>query len=81
MLKALLAALLEPTEKLREFEQSGDYTGRLAMLEALKSLPLGAVWDFYWRSKTYRRIILGCRRSARMKIMCWQSAVRELSSP
>jgi L-rhamnose isomerase len=47
MLKALLAALLEPIEKLREFEQSGDYTSRLAMLEASKSLPLGAVWDFY----------------------------------
>jgi L-rhamnose isomerase len=47
MLKALLAALLEPIEKLREFEQSGDYTSRLAMLESLKTLPLGAVWEFY----------------------------------
>jgi L-rhamnose isomerase len=47
MLKALLAALLEPIVKLREFEQAGDYTNRLAMMESLKSLPLGAVWDFY----------------------------------
>jgi len=47
MLKALLIALLEPTEKLREFENSGDYTSRLAVLEELKTLPFGAVWDYY----------------------------------
>ncbi len=47
MLKALLAALLEPIEKLREFEQAANYTSRLAMLESQKTLPLGAVWDFY----------------------------------
>jgi L-rhamnose isomerase len=47
MLKALLAALLEPTTKLREMEAAGDYTGRLAMLEELKSLPAGAVWNYY----------------------------------
>jgi L-rhamnose isomerase len=47
MLKALLCALLEPIGKLREFEAAGDYTGRLAMLEELKSLPAGAVWDHY----------------------------------
>jgi len=47
MQKALLAALLEPTQQLRKLEQSGDFTARLAMLEELKSLPLGAVWDYY----------------------------------
>jgi len=47
MLKALLCALLEPIDKLREMETSGDYTGRLAMLEELKLLPAGAVWDYY----------------------------------
>ncbi|MCH8119631.1 MAG: L-rhamnose isomerase [Planctomycetes bacterium] len=47
MLKALLIALLEPTEKLREIEINGDYTGRLAILEELKTLPFGAVWDYY----------------------------------
>jgi L-rhamnose isomerase len=47
MLKALLIALLEPTEQLREMEVSGDYTSRLAMLEELKTLPFGAVWDYY----------------------------------
>jgi L-rhamnose isomerase len=47
MLKALLIALLEPTEKLREIEINGDYTGRLAILEELKTLPFGAIWDYY----------------------------------
>lgn len=47
MIKALLLALLEPTETLRERELSGDYTYRLATLEDLKTLPFGAVWDAY----------------------------------
>jgi L-rhamnose isomerase len=47
MLKALLLALLEPTEQLRRLEAEGDLTSRLAMLEELKTLPLGAVWDYY----------------------------------
>jgi L-rhamnose isomerase len=47
MIKALLIALLEPTEQLRQMEIDGDYTGRLAMFEELKTLPFGAVWDYY----------------------------------
>jgi L-rhamnose isomerase len=47
MLKALLIALLEPTEKLRELELAGDFTGRLAMLEECKMLPAGIIWDEY----------------------------------
>ena len=47
MIKALLIALLEPSEKLRQMELEGDYTGRLAMMEELKTLPFGAVWDYY----------------------------------
>ncbi|MFB0552848.1 MAG: L-rhamnose isomerase [Phycisphaerae bacterium] len=47
MIKALLIALLEPSEKLREIELDGDYTARLAMLEELKTMPFGAVWDYY----------------------------------
>ena len=47
MLKALLLALLEPIDKLRGLEAEGDYTARLALLEASKTLPFGAVWDFY----------------------------------
>ena len=47
MLKALLLALLEPTAKLRELEINGDFTSRLALLEEIKTLPFGAVWDYY----------------------------------
>jgi len=48
-LKALLTALLEPTTELRAMEADGDYTSRLALLEELKSLPFGLVWDEYCR--------------------------------
>ncbi len=47
MLKALLLALLEPTAKLRQLEIAGDYSSRLALIEELKTLPFGAVWDHY----------------------------------
>jgi L-rhamnose isomerase len=43
--KALLRALLEPTERLRQTEAAGDYTARLALLEEQKSLPWQAVWE------------------------------------
>jgi L-rhamnose isomerase len=46
-LKALLAALLEPRERLLAAEHAGDYTTRLALQEEAKMLPLGAVWDHY----------------------------------
>ena len=47
LLKGLLLALLEPTAMLRQCENEGDYTQRLALSEELKSLPAGAVWDYY----------------------------------
>ncbi|MCL2897970.1 L-rhamnose isomerase [Brenneria tiliae] len=47
MKKALLRALLEPTDTLRRLEQEGDYTARLALLEEQKSLPWQAVWEQY----------------------------------
>ena len=47
MIKALLIALLEPTNLLKSFEVAGDYTARLALLEELKTLPFGGVWDYY----------------------------------
>jgi L-rhamnose isomerase len=46
-LRALLMALLEPVAQLRELELTGDFTARLALLEELKGLPFGAVWDQY----------------------------------
>lgn len=47
MLKALLLALLEPIELLRRLEREGDFTARLSVLEEVKTLPAGAVWDYY----------------------------------
>jgi L-rhamnose isomerase len=47
MIKALLLAMLEPTDELRKIETSGDLTSRLALLEELKTYPFGAVWDYY----------------------------------
>jgi L-rhamnose isomerase len=47
MLKALCTALLEPSAKLKELENAGNYTSRLAMLEELKFFPASAVWDYY----------------------------------
>lgn len=46
-LQALLMALLEPIDALRSLERAGDYTARLALLEGIKSLPFGAVWDYH----------------------------------
>ncbi len=46
-LKGFLIALLEPVSKLRELEEAGDNFGRLALMEELKTMPFGAVWDYY----------------------------------
>jgi len=45
--KAFLLALLEPIEKLRAYEANGQNFERLALLEELKSLPWGAVYNYY----------------------------------
>lgn len=47
LLKGLLLASLQPIEILQKAELAGDYTTRLALLEELKTLPFGAVWDHY----------------------------------
>ena len=46
-LRALLFALLEPTARLRQYEEAGDKFAGLALAEELKSLPFGAVWDYH----------------------------------
>ena len=74
MLKALLMALLEPTERLQQLELAGDFTSRLAVMEEQKSLPFGSGWDYYcltsdvpvgaeWlnRVKQYERDVLAHR--------------------
>jgi L-rhamnose isomerase len=46
-LRGLLMALLEPIDQLRQMEAAGDFTARLALLEEVKGMPFGAVWDYY----------------------------------
>ncbi len=50
-LRALLVALLEPTEMLKQYEIEGDFSSRLALQEELKSMPFSAVWDYYCSKK------------------------------
>jgi L-rhamnose isomerase len=45
--KALLKAYLEPVAKLKKLEAEGDRTSVLALTEEYKSMPWGAVWDYY----------------------------------
>jgi L-rhamnose isomerase len=50
LLRALLLALLEPPA-IRAAELADDTTARLALQEESKSLPFGAVWDYYSETK------------------------------
>ena len=45
--KALLAALLEPIGLLKEYENRGDYTSRLALFEESKTMPFADVWNYF----------------------------------
>ncbi len=50
MLRALLIGLLEPAG-IKTAELAGDFTTRLALQEEARTLPFGAVWDFYCQSQ------------------------------
>ena len=39
--------LLEPIEQMRALELARDFTARLALLEELKGMPFGAIWDYH----------------------------------
>jgi len=75
IMKALLMALLEPTNTLFKLEADGDLTGRLTLLEEVKALPWPAVWDYYclrhdvpvgmaWLDnvRAYERTVLAARK-------------------
>ena len=47
MQKALLAALLLPQKELAALEKKASNTRKLALLEECKSLPMGAVYDYF----------------------------------
>jgi L-rhamnose isomerase len=46
-LKGFLWALLLPEERLRAAERAENYFERLALREEFKSMPFGAVWDYF----------------------------------
>ncbi|MBR0457814.1 MAG: L-rhamnose isomerase [Victivallales bacterium] len=46
-MKGLLNALLEPAKLLQDYEAAGDGAMKLALLEDLRTYPLGAVWNEY----------------------------------
>ncbi|MBQ4629599.1 MAG: L-rhamnose isomerase [Clostridia bacterium] len=45
--KAMLAALLQPIDKMKQIEADGDVTARLAFKEEFKAAPFSLVWDYY----------------------------------
>lgn len=45
--KALMKAMLEPTNVLKEAELIGDFTTRLALTEELKDFPFVDIWNYY----------------------------------
>ncbi len=45
--KCILSALLEPSKQLRQYEDNGQLFERLALLEEAKTLPMGAVYDYF----------------------------------
>jgi len=45
--KALLYALLEPSAKMKELQNTGDMTALMVLSEELKTAPFGAVWEEY----------------------------------
>ena len=65
MQKALLAALLNPSEQLKSYQDSANYTKMLALSEELKTFPFGEVFDEY------------CNRVGAPVGMQWMDAVDE----
>ena len=45
--RALLLAMLRPIADLKKLEKEGNTTKRLALLEEVKMLPAGLVWDYF----------------------------------
>ena len=47
MIKALLYAMLTPNAYLKQLQEDGNFTERLALMEEFKTYPFGAIWDYY----------------------------------
>ena len=49
--RALMLAMLRPTQELMKLEREGNTTKRLALLEETKMMPAGFVWEYYCETK------------------------------
>ena len=49
--KAILSALLQPVDQMKELEAAGDVSARLAFKEEFKAAPFALVWDYYCSQK------------------------------
>ncbi len=49
--KALMLAMLRPVDELKKLEYDGNTTKRLALLEEVKMLPAGFVWDYFCETR------------------------------
>ncbi|MDL4843042.1 L-rhamnose isomerase [Aquibacillus rhizosphaerae] len=47
MIKSLLYAMLVPNDYLKQLQEEGNFTDRLALMEEFKTYPFGAIWDYY----------------------------------
>lgn len=47
MIKSLLYAMLVPNNHLKQLQEEGNFTERLALMEEFKTYPFGAIWDYY----------------------------------
>ncbi|ENH97013.1 L-rhamnose isomerase [Gracilibacillus halophilus YIM-C55.5] len=47
MVKSLLYALLLPHNYLKQLQEEGNFTERLALMEEFKTYPFGIIWDYY----------------------------------
>ncbi|WP_315110044.1 L-rhamnose isomerase [Clostridium intestinale] len=47
MIKALLSAMLTPNELLKKYQDEGNFTERLALMEEMKTYPMGDIWNYY----------------------------------
>lgn len=66
--KALLKALLEPQKILLDAEKNEDYTTRLVLLEEIKMLPIGIVYDEF------------CRRENKLGNLEWLKEIKKYES-
>jgi len=62
--KAILFAMLDPSQTLRKMEEAGDRAGSLALMDEMKFMPIGAVWAEL------------CRRDGAPQDMEWMDKVR-----